>query len=245
MKNKRRKCLFIAIAMFNFWNAGIKAQEKKELFTKENLGSLSQHLNDTQGEAFKLFLENPERVNSVLGKDQAQYALRKAISKTYFQGIDPVNKPNFDWTALQKTMKSKFGEIGLETLHGNQMMYYLEAKDWKNYGKYYMLYFERALKRPDYVINNITWPLFENVNDPNILKFACDVVMKYAMGEWYQTDFNAYDTYANLLYKIGRRDLAIEWEEKAVKLSSNDKTIVETLERMRNNISTWKETASN
>jgi tetratricopeptide (TPR) repeat protein len=244
MKNKTRKCLFLSIAMLNFWSVGLQAQEKKELFTKENLSSLSHHLDDTQGKAFTLFLKNPEKVNSVLGKDQAQYALRKAISKTYFQDIDPVKKPNFDWTALQKIMKSKYGEIGLEALHGKQMMYYLEAKDWKNYGKYYVLYFKKALKRPEYVVNNITWPLFENVNDPKILKFACDVVMKYAMEEWYQTDFNAYDTYANLLYKTGKKDEAIEWEEKAAKLSNNDKVIVENLEKMKNNQATWITPAS-
>jgi hypothetical protein len=244
MKIKTRIFLFLAIAMLNFWCIDLQAQENRELFAKDNLTSASQHLNDTDGEAFKLFLKNSEKVNAVLGKDKAQYALRGAISKAYFKGIDPIKKPDFDWTVLQKTMKSKFGEIGLETLYGKQMMYYYDAKDWGNFGKYYVLYFQRALKRPEYEVNNITWPLFENVSDIKVLKFACDVVMKYAMKEWYQNDPTSLDTYANLLYKIGKRDKAIELEEKAVKQSKQDKVFVETLEKMRKGIKTWPDTAA-
>jgi len=245
MKNQTRNFLFLAIAILSFWNTGIQAQEKRNLFTKDNLTSMRQKLNDIGGEAFKLFLKYPEKVNAVLGKDKAQYALRTAISRAYFQGIDPIKKPNFDWTALQKTMKSKFGEIGLETLYSTQMMYYLAAKDWGNYGKYYALYFEKALKRPEYDVNNITWPLFENVSDPDVLKFACDVVMKYAIEEWYQNDPISWDTYANLLYKIGRKEKAIEWEEKAVTQSKQDKVFVETLEKMKHNQVTWLEAVNN
>jgi tetratricopeptide (TPR) repeat protein len=65
------------------------------------------------------------------------------------------------------------------------------------------------------------------------------------MEQWYQNDFAAYDTYANLLYKIGRKNEAIDWEEKAVKLSNNDKTILDTLEKMKNNQKTWPEAVNN
>lgn len=245
MKNKTRKCLFLAAALLFFLSLDLQAQGEKNLFTKDNLTTMSQHLSDTEGEAFKLFLKYPDKVNAVLGKNKAQYALRAAISKAYFQGIDPIKKPNFDWTELKKIMKSKFGEIGLEALHSKQMMYYLDAKDWGNFGKYYMIYFEAALKRPEYEINNITWPLFENVSDPKVLKFACDVVMKYAMEEWYKNDPTSWDTYANLLYKIGKKEEAIAWEEKVVKHSNQDKVFVETLEKMKKNQPTWIVSSNN
>jgi len=211
----------------------------KALFTKDNLTFMSQNLKDTESKAFKLFLKDPEKVNVVLGKDRAQYALRDAISKNYFQGVDPIKKPNFDWTILKKTLRSKFGEIGLETMYSKQMIYYLEGKDWDRFGKCYVLYFNIALKRPEFNINDVTWELFENVNDIEVLSFACDVVMKYAMEEWYQADFNAFDTYANLLYKIGRREQAIEWEERAVRLSNQGEIFVKTLTKMKNNQATW------
>jgi len=247
MKSQRRKYLFMAmaIAMLIFNSINLLAQEKDGLFTKDSLTVMSEHLNNTEGKAFKLFLKYPEKVNAVLGKDKAQYLLRKSIYEVYFKGVDPNKKPDFEWSKLKNTMKSKFGEIGLETLYSKQMMYYLEAKDWGNFGKYYVLYFEKALKRPEYDINNLNWVLFENVSDPKVLKFACDVVMKYAMEEWYQNDFQTMDTYANLLYKTGQKEKAIEWEAKAVKLSNNNKEIVETLEKMQRNEKTWVEKTVN
>lgn len=217
----------------------------QDLFTKDHLIFLSEHLNDTEGKAFKLFLKDPKKVNSMLGEDKAQYALRTAISKAYFKGIDPIKKPNFDWTTLKKIMTSKFGEIGLETLYGKQMGYYLEAKDWNNFSKYYTLYFEKALKRPEYDVNGLTWPLFENVSDPKVLKFACDVVMKYAIVEWYQNDPESWDTYANLLHKVGRTTLAIDWEQKAVKMKMgqpDEKLYTDALEKMKKGLPTWQET---
>ncbi|WP_448635233.1 thioredoxin family protein [Pedobacter panaciterrae] len=218
--------------------------KQEQLFTWDNLTFMSQYLNNVNSKAFVLFLKDPDKVNLILGKDRAQYALRDVISKAYFEGIDPIKKPNFDWTTLNKTMKSKFGEIGMETLYGKQMIYYLDAKDWVNFGKYYTLYFEKALKRPEYEINNITWPLFENVTDSKVLKFACDVVMKYAVEEWYQNDPISWDTYANLLYKTGKKEQAIAWEEKAVKQSNQDNVFVETLGKMRKNINTWPDAAA-
>jgi hypothetical protein len=42
-----------------------------------------------------------------------------------------------------------------------------------------------------------------------------------------------FDTYANLLYKLGHTKEAIEWEEKAVKLKPDEKTFTKTLEQMK------------
>jgi len=228
----------------NYINNYLFKLNEENLFTKDNLAFISEYLTNPESKAFKLFLKNSQKINSLLGKDKVQYVLREAISRAYFKGLDSINSHSFDWAALTEKITSKFGDIGLEALYGKRMMYCLSTKDWDNYGKFYVLYFEKALKRPEYNINTLSWHLFENVDNPKILKFACDIVMRYAMEEWYQIDFNAYDTYANLLYKTGKKDQAIEWEGRAVKLSNNNKEIVETLEKMKKNINTWPDTAA-
>ena len=48
------------------------------------------------------------------------------------------------------------------------------------------------------------------------------------------------DTYANLLYKAGRHREALEWEEKAVRLSTGrDKEITDNLGAMKAGQATW------
>lgn len=218
--------------------------KEDELMTKDNLSFISKNLNTTDSRGFKLFFKQRNKINSILGQDNAEYAIRNTIAKQYIPKETGGNSPAIDWESIERIVTAKFGPLGQEMVYGKKMGYYASVKDWKDFGRYYQLYFQKALKRPEYVINNITWTLFENVNDLKVLKFACDVVMKYAMEEWYQTDVNAYDTYANLLYKTGQKEKGIEWEEKAVKLSNNDKVMVETLEKMKNNVATWNETAN-
>jgi hypothetical protein len=49
------------------------------------------------------------------------------------------------------------------------------------------------------------------------------------------------DTYANILYKMGRTDEAITWEEKAISLSSGDDRtgLQATLDKMKKGVKTW------
>jgi hypothetical protein len=49
------------------------------------------------------------------------------------------------------------------------------------------------------------------------------------------------DTYANILYKLGRKDEALEWENKAMSAASeNDKkTYQETIDKMKTGEKTW------
>jgi len=214
---------------------------ERDLLTNEHLSFIGEYISpETDG--FKLFMKNRKKVNIVLGENKAEYLLRNAISEKYIPSSASwkVSKPN--WAALEKTMKSKFGDLGLEVLYGKKMIFYSKIEDWTNFGKYYVLYFEKALKRPEYYINNISWMVFLNVRDAKVLNFACNVVMKYAMEEWYSSFIPAYDTYANLLYKAGITSEAIQWEQRALKAEkggSLEKIYSEILTKMKKGEPTW------
>lgn len=193
--------------------------DKQELFNDENLKFIAGFVGNTTSESFKLFYSKRNEINAVLGDNKAEYCIRSAISRDYLKWEPERKLSTEEWEKLEKTIKNKFGLIGQEVVDGQRMMYYLELKDTFNFAKFYKKYFDSALQRPEYNINSVTWFLFENVENPQILEYACNVVMKYAMEEWYSSYPPAFDTYANLLYKTGKINLAIEWEEKAIKLS--------------------------
>ncbi len=58
-------------------------------------------------------------------------------------------------------------------------------------------------------------------------------------------DANYIDTYANILYKSGKKKLAIQWQEKAFAMASNAdddyliKSLGDNLQKMKNNEPTW------
>lgn len=211
--------------------------EEKNLFTQENLSFIGKHLGSSG--AFKIFKDRSRVIDSIMGFYYSEYKIMDFIDKYYLpHRLNwKQNAPN--WIELEKTVTNKFGVLGQEVVLGQAMFYYLDLQDWKNYSLYYFNYFKIAFKHPRYYVNNFSWAIFEHVNDFKILLFATDVVMKYAMEEWYKNEVEAYDTYSNLLYKIGRKEQAVEWQSKAVKLSNNGKIYIENLEKMQKGEKTW------
>jgi len=77
------------------------------------------------------------------------------------------------------------------------------------------------------------------VTDPAVLEAAIKAE-KYSMETLTKDDATEIDTYANLLYKAGRNREAIEWEEKAVRLSvGRDREITDHLAAMKAGQATW------
>ncbi|MGF6850213.1 hypothetical protein QFZ51_005448 [Chitinophaga sp. W3I9] len=213
----------------------------KDPFNKENLYFINSITNTTKDQGFVLLNTNAEKANEVFGSIQAQYKVKQIIEKEELS--DYLNNkiiPN--WDSLYQEMSLKYGQSGEELILGKRMMYYHDiTHDWENYGKYYMLYFGKAYKHPDYKINNLTWQLFLKVDDPLILEFALQV-MKYDLEKWDQNNPSAYDTYANLLYKLNKSSEGIIWEEKALKLKrtkAEEESFAETLQKMKAGLPTW------
>jgi hypothetical protein len=213
-------------------------QKEAILFAKENLEFINLYIEHTDSKAFKLYLHEKEKVNAVLGENKAEYTVRRIIDLDFIplHNTWRSNKP--DWNLIEKHVTAEFGTLGQEAVQGKRMIYYQETKDWINFGKYYKLYFDKALKRPEYVINALSWDVFLHVNDPMVLAFAADV-MKYSLETYYAFNSGAIDTYANLLYKMGKTASAIEWEEEAVKAFPGYKEFVVNLEKMKRNLPTW------
>jgi hypothetical protein len=125
------------------------------------------------------------------------------------------------------------------------MNYYLGKKDWTNFAKYYVLYFDTAATRSEYPVNNVSFMLFEHVTNPHALEAAikaekCSLDLTTILGTPGKDDPSEVDTYASLLYKTGKTQEAITWEEKAAQLSEHrDQEILDHLAKMRAGQPTW------
>nr|WP_068891203.1 thioredoxin family protein [Pedobacter panaciterrae] len=214
----------------------------EELFTKTNLEFIGDFLIKPEGDGFNLFLKNPELINAIMGDFYAQNKIMRSINRTYLPQNVEASKLA-DWDELGRELKRKYGDLGEEIVWGQRMVYhFMSGNDWKEFGRCYENYFRRGLKRSLYEINNMSWAVLEHVNDPLILGFACDVVMKYALEKYFPNYANAYDTYANLLHKIGRTREAIKWQEQAVKLKKgqpDEQTYLDVLAKMKKGEKTW------
>lgn len=212
---------------------------ESELFVKEHLIFMSKFIGSPDSKIFGIFTVQSQKVNSILGDHAAQTAVMNFIGNTYIPKQDTWKTSEPDWINIEKKLTIKFGALGNEKISEQRMLYCIEVQDWRNYGIWYVEYLRKYLRNCTYDPNYLSWKLFEHVDDQKILKFACDSVMPYAIEKWYPNDFQVYDTYANLLYKIGKRNEAIDWEMKALKLSNGNKSITETLDKMNSGKPTW------
>lgn len=189
--------------------------------------------------SFKILFDNIEQVDNVLGRNVAEHSILKVLQDEL---IDPsIKRGNLNLDSLESVIVGKYGRLAQERIWQARLLYYQSKSDWKNYGKYYKLYFDRVIPagRNYLHINNMSWPIFENVADTTVLKSAL-VAMSYSIQRFDSLQPDALDTYANLLYKLGDKERALTWEKKALDISNNRRYIKENYEKMLRGEKTWK-----
>ncbi|HJU46224.1 MAG TPA: thioredoxin fold domain-containing protein [Chitinophagaceae bacterium] len=212
---------------------------KKDIFEKENLRFIKEFTRSAKDPGFSILYKNAEKVNNILGKDEAEAAITGAIDN---DEIRPNTKKGAtpDWSAIQKNV-AKYGKLGEETLMQSQMLYAVNNKDWDLFNKVAKPWFEQyGSKRKwiadnSFLLNNVAWAAFENTSDKQglegALAMSATTIEKGGPTEW--------DTYANLLYKLGQKEKALEWEAKAAAGSPQDKGIQEAYEKMKKGEPSW------
>ncbi|SHN41850.1 glycoside hydrolase family 2 protein [Chitinophaga sp. CF418] len=210
----------------------------KDPFSEVNLRFIKRFTRNAKDIGFAFLNNNMSQANQILGENQVENLIRGIIGR---EEIVPYTKdtssiPN--WEEIERRVISKYGILGAEKVYGAEMVYYLNKREWEKFGKYYALYYKTAITRSEYHINNLSWPIFEHIRDSSILDVAIRA-SKYSIENFATNDPAEIDTYANLLYKAGKKEEAINWEQKAVNLSNSEEVFVETLEKMKNNVPTW------
>lgn len=165
--------------------------------------------------------------------------------------IEHALKINSDWDKILALIeKQKLGRDA-EFVVGSTVVYYLNAvgfyhtekncKDLVAAATYYADSFSTFLTAS--ALNTWAWILFENSNDKDELSKALQWSKRSI--EMEPTSPESLDTYANILYKLGRVQEAIVWQTKAVETEQGKTKInkgsvfQQTLEKMQKREKTW------
>lgn len=229
-----RRDTFKAIELANNYIIGLKNH-----FSIINLKYIRKMTFSINNVGFNILFNNRNLIDSLLGPNVVEMTVMKLIDKDIIQ--KHLNKPDINWSKIEDEVLPKYGELGEEKIWACKLSFYWEKQDWANYGIYYKLYFDKVLPlgRNIFHINNMSWSVFENVSDLNVLHTAMKT-MQYDLEKFEANNPFAIDTYANLLYKLGNKQQALIWELKALKLSNNDEDIRKVYNKMKNNEKTWK-----
>jgi hypothetical protein len=209
---KGRTCLSAKEEMAKYFST----QSDKELLNKRNWSLIYENFMnlDVTSREFKYLVQHrdeyeklykPEDVTTVITQGYS-FALRNLAREKKQEAYQQLK---------QEILKMNFKGAESLTLSSDMEIYKL-AKDWNNYSKTAVLFIEKYGKDDAGLLNNIAWSFYENISDKAMLEKAA---------EWSKhstelhLDYPAMDTYASILFKMGKKQEARTAAEKAIELA--------------------------
>lgn len=222
--------------------------------TGENLEFISRYCLENISSKDRIadwYFRRPQLVDSVMHRKG--YAVNIANYIVYKEVLTPsllqakTDKKEPDWSSLEQMIIQKFGPSYVD---GNLMVakinYYKSVEDWKDYTRWLVRKSEtdslEKLPRAwisSLTLNNLAWDIFQHSNDKSELEKALywsDLALKI-----WEPGGGAMDTKANILYRLGRKDEALELEARAAALLPKDEGIQQAYKDMQEGKPTWKQ----
>lgn len=223
--------------LLNDYSSWLLSLPKKEMYTKDNLSLISRYIGSSKSKFFFLFYPKGTKadkvmnsnyfssdvVDRILQKENIDSVVGVEVSskwKTFKAKGDSLEEPN--WSKLHQLISDQYGKkIADRNVLKAKIKWYetCQQRDkWviaslfklQKYGT------DLSVEEGMFECNNLGWYIFLNSNDLKQLNAAIKF-MKYSVNSKLNERFvNNWDTYANLLYKVGRVEKAIKWEQKAL-----------------------------
>lgn len=206
------------------------------LFTPAALNLINLYTTRSTDEYFGFLAEHAPEINRVLGAGKAENKVRTIfLQEGRFYSRD---KGVLDWANIQKKIAARLPNEAEEiTMHIKVNVYNIK-RDWPNFEKAIVAYMKKySHLMNDGDLNSLAWNVFENCKDMTCVAQILDWSKQLK-----DTKEPAFlDTYANLLYKLGKKDAAIALEQKALDMSPvNDRSGYQsTIDKMKKGEKTW------
>jgi thiol-disulfide isomerase/thioredoxin len=197
---------------------------------KQFLSMKKKYENGERGEeflynyAFALFNANadPETINEVavayLSTQKEDDYISEKNWKVMDQLVTDVNSAPFKYLEANKDeFTAKYGEKDVDMkISYSKMEYYSLNKQWNDYAKVVSGIADKYASDDWQMLNGFAWTFYENISDKSMLKKAAKWAKKSM-----SLDKNYYntDTYASLLYKLGKYDDALKYAKEALELA--------------------------
>ncbi|WP_346318080.1 hypothetical protein [Chitinophaga sp. YIM B06452] len=161
------------------------------------------------------------KLMEIVGKEEVYAALRT------------INNAAPDWAAIEKKVKAKYPSIAEQLVLKTKIQYFSDKKDGDNAVANIVAYMKKYGNTADpQTLNEFARTIFKKCKNQKYIEQAL---------EWSKRSFKENETpafmhtYANLLYKAGKKADALAWEEKAMNKANGDerKNYETTLEKMK------------
>lgn len=260
----------IAKTLANAHSEHLKGLKQDELYTKENIGFIAKYyISSSKSKFLRLFYPDVRKANAAMGEPGfAQRVVDKLIQK---EMVEPITKiyggmgqtgakvPSApDWATIYNSIREKYNkDYADRNVLQSKITWYRYYRLWSVWANYYIEKVDKygvdTTAGADVMyMNDGAWAIFNEIDNPKQNQWAIrrmEQVIKRATHFGPVWSAMVTDTYANLLYKAGRKTEAIQWQQKALNivinsdnewLKSTIKSYETTLDKMKNGKPTWK-----
>ncbi|TXJ29051.1 MAG: DUF255 domain-containing protein [Chitinophagaceae bacterium] len=265
----------LADSISSYYQAYLKSLDKKELYQREHLLFIAKHLARSSDPFFFLFYPNGKRANRLTGnkffsRNTVDRVTRKEFTEPLLKKHETpaIQQPN--WDSLERVIRQSFPRSYAQRAVMAAQSRWFEFNDKKKeylaisidllnkYGEESLTIYRSLLVNPaenhqmaiDLSLNHIGWELFEISDNRYHLRSAArgmkGVVQRSDSTSSFYWQSATRDTYACLLYKLGKKKRALQVEQEAIdyakKMDEKDQLqeFVERVTLMKSGAPTWK-----
>ncbi|MEP7374592.1 MAG: thioredoxin fold domain-containing protein [Chitinophagaceae bacterium] len=252
-------------ALRNSYFAYLHTLPKAKLYTKENIEFIATTINRHSQSVFDMFYPDATAVDKVMEKKgYAQKVvddviMKEKVASVVNAGMDAKIEP--DWSILYNSIAKDYKRDYAErNIMEAKMAWYYNAGDYFKWASTLNHRIEKygtdtTSKSADFVLNNQAYIIWLNLGqtdkpDPKTIE-ELNRVCKWLEGPLRRYEFATgfrlqqwpmiIDTYANLLYKVGRTTEALKWQELAVSKGKELGTDDDAMKDIENNLALMKE----
>lgn len=192
---------------------------------------------------FILILNNLARFEHLIGKTRLANKMKTIIAQYeyshYYQKWLKWN--NIQWESYSKYLQKIYAPYDQDALFEIKRYVFQKQDNWENFYNTVESYrIKHSLNNSE--LNEYAWNVFKNCNNLKIVNKSLKW-SKYSFKNKNKIEPSYIETYANLLYKLGRKKSAIKWEGKAQRIAqingSNEDWGQDTLDKMKSGLKTW------
>ena len=205
--------------------------------TVENLRFIGKMTNAMNDPGFKHLMQY-----SNVMKDEPRLAdvLENMKQMIYKKELRPVLKKIHSleqWDSVKAVISAKYGDFVEEIVERNEIILLQGQKRWQDFASVAVPYLKKyAIYTDPGALNSFAYDVFLHLNDSAVVS---DALGWARMAAERLPNPSVYDTYASLLYKVGRRDEALKMQRIAVRMAPEEKVFEENYEKMKSGTLVW------
>lgn len=195
-------------------------QKEDELANEDNWKMIKFFVNTMDSREFEYLMASKTKFENLYQPQEVNVVIENIFRNSLYAVSSDKTFDKKKYIDLKEKISSYNLPNTKQLLFESDLSLAANKADWGTYSNLAVSHVDEFYSEDVNALNNIAWTFYENVTEKEALEKAenwsskaCDIEPNYAN----------LDTYASILYKLGKKDLALEKANKAIDAAKNEK----------------------